>query len=339
MAFLLGLTNPQAQSMCDVFRDEPGRDDDAPSVLLQPDSDPSLLTGLTQDILAGEGFFPWGLCQPNAQLLPIPDANPVVAGFARLPEPDADPDAAEDPFLAPLLASLSALHDHLAATDPSYDAPFNGPLARQVFLTPGNRECFVAAYFRHTHRDLPLVHRPSFFNRRFEEARSEGSINAGVSPPLLLAVFLAGSFYSPPRDCALAAVPAFVRVAEEYVFRALGEKLALALATGSGRSTASGNGGSDAESQEREREWELYEVLQAGLLMHGILFVVNDADARRRARVVRMPVLVDAVRRLGLTAARQTQELGGTPDWGRFVREEARIRWVTSTPLLSPVLE
>ncbi|GAB1320959.1 Zn(2)-C6 fungal-type domain-containing protein [Madurella fahalii] len=328
VSFLLGLTNPQAKSMVEVFFDEPGRDDDAPSVLLQPDPDPGFLAGFAQDPLLSGGFFVLGLGQSAHDTL-LEDN----IGDSNQPSGTELSHTAVDPFLSPILASLTSLHNHLLTTDPSYTGPFNHTVARQIFLPPSNRETFTSAYFRHTHRDLPLVHRPTF-----DPATS--------SPALLLAIFLAGSQYAAPRDCVLA-IPSFFRIAEEFVFRELDAQLQAAAGCGADRAgttrtLSSGGTGSptittttttSAEAQAPPplsmSMWPLYEALQAGLLMHGIQFVSGDVAARRRSRTVRLPVLVDAVRRLGWTGARQTQPPavgGGMPDWAWFVGDEMRIR-------------
>ncbi|KAJ4287478.1 hypothetical protein N0V88_007665 [Collariella sp. IMI 366227] len=44
VSFLLSLTDPDADSMVAAFMDEPGRDDDAPPVDLQPDLQSAHLT-------------------------------------------------------------------------------------------------------------------------------------------------------------------------------------------------------------------------------------------------------------------------------------------------------
>jgi hypothetical protein len=54
--------------------------------------------------------------------------------------------------------------------------------------------------------------------------------------------------------------------------------------------------------------------------------MINDPPARKRNLLLRRPALVDAVRRVGLTRACQTQDGEKQPEWERFVRDETGIR-------------
>ncbi|KAH7060934.1 hypothetical protein B0J12DRAFT_349831 [Macrophomina phaseolina] len=74
--------------------------------------------------------------------------------------------------------------------------------AQSLFTVKNLRE-FTSAYFRGSHRQMPLLHRPTFDIRR-------------VSLPLLLAIFLAGSAYSAPMDHVISARQ-FLRPAEDYI--------------------------------------------------------------------------------------------------------------------------
>lgn len=290
VSFLLSLTNPKAESMVEAFFDEPGRDDDAPSVDLQLVPD----TSTTQEMMTDDGLFlPWGFGQMSHDML----ADAASFDFHHQTDDDP-PDIDRDPVLAPLLTDLKTLHDNLLATDPSYDGTFNNTLASQVF-TRSNRDTFVPAYFRHTHRDMPLIHRPTFNP-------------STCSAPLLLTIFFCGALYSPPRDCVLA-TPAFFRITEEYIFQSLDTQLAQ-------RSKHNDDGAEGCESH------QLYETLQAALLIHGVQYMANNAAARRRNWMVRRPALVEAVRALGLAQARHTQMIGRVPEWRRFVWEETRIK-------------
>lgn len=147
---------------------------------------------------------------------------------------------------------------------------------------------------------MPLIHRPSF--------------NPTTCPaPLLLTICFCGAVNSPPRDCVLA-VPSFFRIAEEYIFRLLDTAL------------AKHNDKSDTFAPTEEKETELYETLQAALLINGVQYMTTNPAARRRNWMVRRPALVAAVRGLGLMGARHTQIGGQRPEWRRFVRDESRIR-------------
>ncbi|KAL2131977.1 hypothetical protein VTI74DRAFT_4378 [Chaetomium olivicolor] len=313
VSFLLSLTNPDADSMVSAFRDEPGRDDDAPSVDLHPetthltpspspDTDPTPTDGL---------FFSWVFGQMYSDdAHPSPEFNFNLPNLPPLPLNAIPSPSTIDPALEPILTSLSTLHSTLVSTDSTYDGTFDASLAAQVF-TLSNRAAFIPAYFRHTHRDLPLLHRPSF------------SVQTS-SPALVLVVFLCGALYSPPRDCVLA-IPRFFRIAEEYVFRRLEDEVRL---------LKGGLGGDNLEGEEGEgmvnvHELRVYETLQAAILIHGAQLMNNDAAGRRRNWTVRKPPLVEAVRGLGLTRARQMQRV----DWRRWVRDETRIRIATWTAL------
>jgi hypothetical protein len=298
--------------MIRVFFNEPGRDDDAPSTELQPTTTPN--SDLASELLLNDNScFPWllGYTSNDPSLLlhsletPLPD----------WPSPTYESDS--EPVLGPIVTALSSLHHSLVSDDPTYTGTFDPSLAAQLF-TRANREAFVAAYFRHTHKDLPLIHRPSF------------DVDT-TAPALVLLVFLCGAQYCPPRDCVLA-LPRFLRIADEWVFREVQARLQQFL-----RAEGEGEGedpvqvlGGNAEGRERA----LHETLQAALLMQGLIFVVNDPAGRKRNWVTRRPALVDAVRRLGLTRARHTQRGGGKPDWERFVRDEIRIRF--ASPCSSP---
>ncbi|KAK4039508.1 hypothetical protein C8A01DRAFT_16525 [Parachaetomium inaequale] len=285
ISFLLGLTNPKAESMVEVFLDEPSRDIDAPSVELQPDTT-NINTDPHQDMTPSDGlFFPWAFDQTDPE--PFPD-------LTSFPQNSSPEDI--DPALQPLLTDLASLHTTLLATDPSSytGGTFTPALANQVF-TLSNRDIFVSTYFRHTHKHLPLIHRPSF--------NVETS-----SPALVLAVYLCGACCAPPRDCVLA-VRGFFHIAEEYMFRKL-EGLIRDFVEAQSRSQSRGQGGEG--SDEQEVEVELYETFQAAVLIQGAGFLMNSPGpaARRQSWMVRTPALVEGVRRLGLTRARHMQEGG-----------------------------
>lgn len=289
--------------MVEAFFEEPGRYDQAPSIELQPESASS--TDLVPEAIMSDGssfplFFGPTTCDSPPDFCTIQPAT----GHAG-----SEGTQCIDPVLAPLVSDLESLHNSLTTSDRTYNGTFNTALAQQVF-TQSNREAFVSAYFRHTHKDVPLVHRPSF------DAASSARA-------LVLALLLCGAPYCPPRDCVLT-VPRFYRIADEYIFRCLEAQLAQHL-------DGDEPEGDDAVARGK-RERALYETLQAAVIVHGLQFLGNNAATRRRNWIVRRPAVVHAVRRLGLPAAKQTQTptqgVDGASglDWERFVRDETRIR-------------
>lgn len=298
--------------MVGAFLDEPSRGDDGLDIEIASNTD--IDTNETQETAGiNDGlFFPWtfGELYPDPFPDPFPDLNPFDP--YRYPNPEGI-----DPALQPIISDLQSLHTTLTTTEPSsYTGTFDPALAAQVF-TRANREAFLPTYFRNTHKHMPLIHRPSF--------SAETS-----APPLVLAVFLCGALYAPPRDCVLA-IPAFFHITEEWVFRRLEGLLNLAYECEAG----------EAEL-DLKTEMELYETFQAAKLVQGAQFLMNNPGAQSRAWVGRKPALVQAVRRLGLTGARHTQEVGpgtgGRVDWVRWVRDETRIRYVFVVLVLALVV-
>lgn len=296
VSFLLSLTNPEADSMVRAFLQEPSRDADIPGALLHPDA--GIPADEFQDAAPVDDlFFPWlyGDMYPDLWSDPNSLHLPQLGG----PKPEAI-----DPALAPVVSELEFLHHTLIASDPSYAGTFDPVLAREVFVT-SNCDTFVSLYFQHTHKHLPLIHRPSFST-------------SGSSSALVLAILLCGAVYAPPRDTILA-IPRFFRIAEQYIFGRLESQLKRARG---GLEDAA----VDTVSLREDMELEMYETLQAAMLIHGAQFMMNSPGARSRAWVVRKGGLVEAIRMLGLTKARHSQEPGRAVDWGRWVRDEMRIR-------------
>ncbi|AEO57307.1 hypothetical protein MYCTH_2303305 [Thermothelomyces thermophilus ATCC 42464] len=296
--------------MIEAFLEEPSRDD-IPSIELQPDT--SIPTDPDQETASADMFFlPWALDQNPPG--PFPELVPWQSPSLREEEEGVDS------VLQPTVAALTSLHAALAATTTTTNGSsrgdaFDPALAGRVF-TRSNRDIFLPIYFRFTHRHVPLIHRPTFDP-------------AASAPALVLAVFLCGALYAPPRDCVLAVRGCFP-LAEEYVFRRLEGLLRLHEHEHEhSERDAEPRAGKESERYDPERERETYETLQAALLVHGAQFMMNDPAARSTAWAARWPALVGAVRRLGLTSARQTQSPdaeAGEIDWGRWVRDEVRIR-------------
>lgn len=289
LPFLLNMTDPNANSMVDSLQvlDNHNLDmtDPTPEPAAQPPADhdiypPSIFPdNLNLSLFLDDRFSPWLLSHPSDDHCPEQWTDTT---------PSTPPTPPDEPILAEIITTLHILHTTLVTDDPSYNETFSLPLAHQVF-TPANRALFVGRYFRSTHREFPLTHRPSFDL-------------ATVSPGLLLAFFLCGSMHSTSGP--VLETRAFLRVAEEYVFRRLGEVMAL---------------GKEVEGREVE------EALQAALLVHCTQFALQGVETRERNRVVRLPALVGAVRRLGLLGVRHGEGEGG---WRGFVEREVKLRFV-----------
>jgi hypothetical protein len=324
--------------MIGAFLNEPSRDAELPPPDLPSEVIAPTPAGAEGDasIIPTDGFgIPWFLSE-----VPFADPN-ELEDFAALdlPAPEAEPTAAEgiDPALAPIVAELEALHRVLSASSLGSSSPshnndnhisnntsnsvfYDHSLATQIF-TRANRDSFISAYFRNVHKYLPMVHRPTFA----VEALASTPASA---PPLVLAIFLCGALYAPPRDSALA-VPRFFPIAEEYIFRELERLLRLVLQAQSGRRESSPTA-KDAEGGQRTTDVDmaLYHTLQAAMLVQGAQFMLNNPAARSRSFKARRVVLVDAVRKLGLTRARHAQEVmaDGMPNWMAWVRDEIKIK-------------
>lgn len=291
LPFLLNMTDPNANSMVDSLQvlDNHSLDmtDPTPELAPQPPTNNDLYPptifpdNLNLSLFLDDRFCPWLVSHPSEDLCSEQWTDTAP------PTPPTPPD---EPILTEIITSLHTLHTTLTTDDPSYNEPFSLPFAHSVF-TPANRALFVGRYFRSTHREFPLTHRPSFDL-------------ATVSPGLLLAFFLCGSVNSASGDVPEAR--AFLRVAEEWVFRRLGEVMAP---------------GVEVEGREVE------EALQAALLVHCTQFALQGVETRERNRTVRLPALVGAVRRLGLLGVRHGEGEGG---WREFVERETRLRFVSS---------
>jgi hypothetical protein len=284
--------------MVGAFLDEPSRSDDGLDAEIPPSTDTNT-TGTHEAGINDPLFFPWPFSELHSD--PFPDLNPFTGHH------DPNHEEGIDPTLQPIISALESLHTTLTTTEPTtYTGTFDPSLAAQVF-TRANRDAFLPNYFRHTHKHMPLIHRPSF--------AAETS-----APHLVLAVFLCGALYAPPRDCVLA-IPAFFHIAEEWVFRRL-EGLVEVVVQQQQQQKA-GEVGLDLKT-----EMELYETFQAAKLIQGAQFLMSNPGVRSKSWLGRKPALIRWVRRLGLTGARHTQEVevGGRVDWARWVRDETRIR-------------
>ncbi|KAK4141390.1 zinc finger protein zas1 [Dichotomopilus funicola] len=319
ISFLLSLTNPKAESLLDVFFTEPQPDDDNddPSTELQPE----LLNPTDQYsqpfTAADTMFLPWLL---DHDLFPEPSVIPSEDTLGQLPN---TPEEEIDPPLKPLLTSIQSTYNHPRLPSPS-----------QIFTTP-NRILFIRSYFQHTHPHMPLIHRGSL------DAEEGGS-----TPVLVLAVALAGALYAPPRDCVIAG-RAWYKAVEEWVFERLGglvEDFRWSSVSMGSSIPGMGKGGRNLEGKrtgkedddskaQRALEKETYETLQAAILITGAQFLMNNPAFRSKHWTMRRPMLVEAVRKLGLMGARHTQDVNEHRelDWERWVWEETRVRLATWT--------
>lgn len=182
---------------------------------------------------------------------------------------------------------LSSTHIHMARCRIIEESAFELELARSVF-TAENLLQFCEIHFKHYHIQGPLIHRPTF---SLETA----------STPLLLAIFGAGSVYSPPVDHALSA-RRFLRVIEECIFSC----------TPFRRYLPQGQAFPDLE------------ILQAALMIVVLQSSMNDAQTRRRIRVERMPELISTARSLDMMRAKHGTD---GSNWQLFVDNEIRVRY------------
>ncbi|KAL1840381.1 hypothetical protein VTJ49DRAFT_507 [Mycothermus thermophilus] len=357
VSFLLSLTNPEAESMIGAFLNEPSRDADIPTLDLPQDAISTDAGVDAQDsayLIPTDGFgIPWFLTETF-----FTDTD-SFSELASLDLPPADTTEGVDPALAPIVSELESLHRAITANttnscspspstsvnNTSTNTPFYDPvLASQVF-TRSNRDVFIPTYFRNVHKHLPLVHRPTFcVEVNPSSSASSSSSLPSSAPPLVLAVFLCGALYAPPRDSALA-VPRFFAIAEEYIFRELERLLSvvLPLQNDRGRDGLSGgsevaidradDGGKDRGGpDEEDAEMTMYQTFQAAMLVQGAQFMLNNPAARSKNFKARRIVLVDTARKLGLTRARHTQEVaeGGVPDWRRIATMLVLSGWQQS---------
>lgn len=220
-----------------------------------------------------------------------PDAMGAEAGQIEVPIPRSDT-LALDERMNEIVDQLVKTHVFMASRGPDQPPLFDIAMAKSVF-TAHNASEILLAYFHYCHGYMPFIHRPTF-------------VVDQVSLPLLLALIMAGSFFSPPKDHALSARN-FLRTAEELIF-----------------------------SQESLRNYveipasslTLHDIqaLQAALAIIMVQGEMNDCSTRRRIRLKRFPVVVGAVRAWGLTRIRHPD---AGQQWVDYAAEEVRIRYVT----------
>lgn len=294
IAFLLGLTNPNSENILEFLAGEAASRIDTEGLDPATNAAPAPMQfppGMSsdQDFAA---FLTYGLpsLAPDAVdhlfSLSLGHGSLVTNTLPNTPISPFNPQVFEQ-HSAALLQELHNLHDSLIATDPSYVGSFNLDAARSAF-SPDSFCTFAATYFRVSHLDFPILHKPYFGTPR-------------TTKPLLLAVGMAGALRCAPSDDALAA-RGFLSLSDEYIFRRLRDLF--------------------PSGSTPDYTPELEEALQAALMIHSVQFFRNDVATRRKNRTQRLPVLACAVRTLGLAQTRHAPVF----DFDEFVRNETRIR-------------
>lgn len=212
--------------------------------------------------------------------------------------------------IARILSDLGALNSSLR-TSTKYsggETPFDINTLGEL-LTPANLRTHIAAYFRYTHPDYPIIHRPTF--------EMENTL-----PALLISMFLCGSLHCGKKGVDYRG---FYDLAEEYAFGQLHSAVETSYSSGVTVSK------------------DIAATLQAATLMNDIQWIIRNPSSRRRIRAQRLPALVYAIRTLGYPSLRHAvQNLGAELDWEKFIELEACIRWDTkrrtSYPPLDPIL-
>ncbi|OHF01917.1 hypothetical protein CORC01_02795 [Colletotrichum orchidophilum] len=287
VAFLLGLTNPNSENILEFLASEAAARTEGDGI------DPTMKGMPTQyppNMLIDDdfNFLPYGF--PSTFAPELIDFNALnVLSENILSNATVSPFVPESLELqsAEIISDLQELHQTMVVTNQWYDGTFDLDTATSV-LSAGNLCQFAATYFRVSHLDFPIVHRPDFGND-------------DTTKQLLLAVGLSGSLRSPPSDDVLAA-RGYLSLAEEYIFRCL-ERL---MPPGSAP----------------EFTHELGETLQAALMIHSLQFFRNDVATRRKNKTQRLPLLVSAVRVLGLAQTKHAPIF----QYEEFVRNESKIR-------------
>ncbi|TDZ19543.1 Transcriptional regulator MET32 [Colletotrichum orbiculare MAFF 240422] len=297
VAFLLGLTNPNSENILEFLASEAAArtEGDGLDPNVRPDTSSQLMSNnMSMSMSTDQDFAAWLPFPFVAGFVPesidyfYSMTEPSTAPVSILPSP-FDPKELENRVTV-IVSELNQLHINLATSDPWYDGQFDLTTALSV-LSPENLCAWAATFFRVSHIDFPIVHRPDFGTGR-------------TTRPLLLVVGISGAIRSPPSDDVLAA-RGFLGLVEEYIFRALQRLL--------------------PHDSTPEYTHELEESMQAALMIHSVQFFRNDTATRRKNRTQRLPVLVSAMRCLGLAQTRHTPLF----QYESFVRNESRIRLAT----------
>ncbi|CAM1508039.1 Fc.00g048870.m01.CDS01 [Cosmosporella sp. VM-42] len=294
-SFLLDVTNPHAESRVKPFSTVSRRDEKEASLdnTLTPSSfneadafngfmvhDHAFLQGFEEDYLDDV----WGPVDPNLgpYVSPVPDTNPIVDQI-KLQE-----------ALRNIITELEDFDTSLVSSNKIGWIRFDPGLARKI-LVAENLRTFIACFFRYSHPEIPIVHRPSF-----EEEAS--------TPGLLLALFLCGSMHAAPTDDALSA-RRFFDIAEEYAFHKLATYVAAY----------------DRQVAPVQAK-EFHQTFLAALLMHYLQFPMNKIAVRERNRDQRLSVLISTVRKMGFTNIKHIPPSDERFSWEQFIFQETQIR-------------
>jgi hypothetical protein len=176
------------------------------------------------------------------------------------------------------------------------------------FLTSTNCSALIAAYSRRQYyHQWPIVHWPTFDPEQ-------------AALPLLLAMMLTGDTYSYHRNDISGCVSptsAMQTIADKYIFSHLKKC-------------------TNAESSVTNR-CEVLELCQAAFLMNCIYLNMNDMNLRRQAINSRHPLLISALRRLGLIGTMHELSEPGL-EWHTFIYRETCVRMATWTFLIDSLL-
>lgn len=176
------------------------------------------------------------------------------------------------------------------------------------FLTSTNCLALIAAYSRRQYyHQWPIVHWPTFNPEQ-------------AALPLLLAIMLTGDTYSCRRNETSGRVSptsAMQKIADKYIFSHIKTCTSMESPT--------------------TNPHEVLELCQAAFLMNCLHINMNDIVLRQRVITNRHPLLISALRRLGLTGT--IRELSGPGlEWHTFIYRETCIRLVTWTFLIDSLL-
>ncbi|KAK2596158.1 hypothetical protein QQS21_006435 [Conoideocrella luteorostrata] len=286
--FLRGLTNPESETMMELFADDHAVNEKVPDLDVESkfsSMPPALVSFDNIDFgpwsfvsFLGDEFSDFGASDDVSAASELTSSVPIFTdeGRQRLQYISDE-----------IIRELGKSHAFLASYEPSYSDNFDEDLAREVFSAESLAR-FVSVFFRLSHIHFSLVHIPSF---GYEDTPAA----------LVLAVAIGGALRSAPRDDAIAS-RRFSTVAEDYIFRHM-------------------QGIVVNETASRPTKSMLY-ALQATIIIHNIQFMRNDAQVRRRTLYHRLPALVAAVRQLGLSRHKHSN----TMIWDEFVYEELCIR-------------
>lgn len=294
--FLLGFTDPKAETMIDVIVNTSGDAEDIPEYV-EP-APPTTSSPLLDSFPLDYGLVYWGLnqYQPGEFSETLADAF-MDHGIEFEASCSATPSSIDQRFRVAIASILNELDTFYASLEgdkrlASGDYPFDLATAHEV-LTPESMQTHLAAYFRFTNTYYPIVHRPTF------------SIETAC-PALVLSLFLCASLYRGDKNRDYRGL---YNISEEYAFT----QLEIAMA----RHSAGDSGAAK----------DVAATLRAATMIHNLQWTISCASSRLRNRDVRLPALVKAVRTLRYTRLRHAEKNPQAAlDWERFIELETCIR-------------